>query len=211
MKFASSLLVAAAALISTVSARINITNTVVSGITAGTPYTITWGDATGPVTITLKHGLDANNLEDYEVLVTGGTFPSGSYTWTPPATLPSDNYAFRIQDGTDVDNYSAMFQFFGADSSSTSSSGTVSRTSTSSATSSPSTSATDSTTTPTATPTSSNSTTTSRTSSRTGTSTSSSGSSQTSTPATNPGGAASGIAAPLGMVVLAFAALLTLN
>ena len=73
----TTLLFAAAAFIGSVSAQdstapaaatLNITNIDVSGLKAGVPFEVTWGSAKGPVTLTLQHGLDANNLETYEVL-----------------------------------------------------------------------------------------------------------------------------------------------
>lgn len=71
----TTLLFAAVALVSTTVAQtgpapatLNITNIDVSGLKAGVPFKVTWGSAKGPVTLTLQHGLDSNNLETYEVL-----------------------------------------------------------------------------------------------------------------------------------------------
>jgi len=66
----TTLLFAAVAFVGSVSAQsvLNITNIDVSGLKVGVPFEVTWGTAKGPVTLTLQHGLDANNLEPYKVL-----------------------------------------------------------------------------------------------------------------------------------------------
>ncbi|KAK2030874.1 hypothetical protein LX32DRAFT_637749 [Colletotrichum zoysiae] len=75
-------------------------------IEAGKPFTITWSDAQGPVTLTLKNGPSTN-------LVTVQSIASGqsgtSFVWTPSTTLPSDQYAIEISDGTGPPNYSEQF------------------------------------------------------------------------------------------------------
>lgn len=71
----TTLLFAAVAIIGSASAdgNLNITNIDVSGLKVGVPFLVTWGSAKGPVTLTLQHGLDANNLETYEVLTSKNT------------------------------------------------------------------------------------------------------------------------------------------
>jgi hypothetical protein len=39
---------------------VSFTNSAFNGITAGQPITLTWKDAVGPVTITLKNGASTN-------------------------------------------------------------------------------------------------------------------------------------------------------
>lgn len=179
------------------AATLNITNIDVSGLKAGVPFKVTWGSAKGPVTLTLQHGLDANNLETYEVLTTTGSSPEGEFVFTPSADLPSDNYNFLVEDGQSKPNYSKQFQYFGATSStptgSNSTTSTTSRTSTSIPVSSDP------------------SSTTSGSSSRT-TSNPSSQTSSTNAPAlNNQPGSAAGLASPVAMIVLGFAAFLALN
>jgi hypothetical protein len=61
MQFSSALL---AAVILAVAKAVEFTNTAAEfeAITAGTPFNITWTDASGPVTLILKDG-PANNLQ----------------------------------------------------------------------------------------------------------------------------------------------------
>ncbi|KAI1390281.1 Ser-Thr-rich glycosyl-phosphatidyl-inositol-anchored membrane family-domain-containing protein [Hypoxylon trugodes] len=109
-----------------------ITNSNFEGITAGKPFEITWSDAAGPVTLTLKDG-PAGNLETVGEITSGQT--GESYTWVPSASLPSGTtYALEISDGTDV-NYSKQFSVEGGSASSSASS-SATKTSTSSAVSS---------------------------------------------------------------------------
>ncbi|KAI4869268.1 Ser-Thr-rich glycosyl-phosphatidyl-inositol-anchored membrane family-domain-containing protein [Hypoxylon rubiginosum] len=129
-----------------------ITNSNFDGVEAGKPFDITWSDATGPVTLTLKDG-PSENLQTVGEITSGQT--GESYTWTPSPSLPSGTYALEISDGTEV-NYSKQFDIAGGSASSsssvsstassTSSSSTVSSTTASSTTSSASatTSSTDS-------------------------------------------------------------------
>lgn len=75
----------------------------------GEPFTITWQDAEGPVTITLVEGPE-KNLKPVTVITTSGS--DGSFTWTPE-DLPSGTYAFEIIDDTNVKNWSLRFQYTG--------------------------------------------------------------------------------------------------
>ncbi|GAB1310991.1 hypothetical protein MFIFM68171_01201 [Madurella fahalii] len=92
------------------------------------PITLRWGDAVGPVTITLMTGPE----DDLEVVMDITSGETGtSFTWTP-ADIPSGTYALRITDSTDDPNYSPPFQYVGTGElpSSTSSVSSVTRTST---------------------------------------------------------------------------------
>ncbi|RKF83928.1 putative extracellular matrix protein [Golovinomyces cichoracearum] len=88
-----------------------LTNTAESfnGVTAGKPMTITWAEASGPVTLLLKEG-SSTNLRTVSTLASGQT--GTSFTWTPDTTLPSDTYAIQINDASGV-NYSVQFPIKG--------------------------------------------------------------------------------------------------
>ncbi|KAH8775595.1 extracellular matrix protein [Diaporthe sp. PMI_573] len=172
---------------------IQLTNSAYA-VEAGQPFTLTWTDSQGPVTITLKNG-PSTNLGDVEVIGSGVT--GNSFTWTPPSSLPSDTYAFEVADSSsDSPNYSPQFTFQGngaattaASSSSAASSASVSttlssRTITSSASSASATASSNSSATITST-TSGNSTTTSSSSSSTRTSTRTSASSTSESTSTS--------------------------
>lgn len=110
---------------------IQLTNSAYA-VTAGQPFTLTWSDSEGPVTVTLKNGA-STDLKDVEVLASGIT--TNSFVWTPPLSLPSDTYAFEVADSSSQSpNYSPQFTFQGngaattAPSSSASSSASVSTT-----------------------------------------------------------------------------------
>ncbi|KAF7872300.1 hypothetical protein EAF04_003224 [Stromatinia cepivora] len=234
MQFCTLFLAAAAA---TLASAVQLTNPSF-GVTAGTPFNITWSDAQGPVTLVLMNG-PSTSLNTVSTI--GSGLSGTSYTWTPPATLDSSLYAIRIQDSTSTPNYSEQFQVSGAtaaastaastaaaSSTSVSSTGTSSSTSGSSTTGSSTTessssstsssasssfpSTTSSNSTSTASRSSSSSTSTTRsvttTASRTSTSTTS-GSTSTATSA--PTSAAAEFSSPLAFVFLAFAAIVTLN
>jgi hypothetical protein len=78
----------------------------------GEPFTLTWQDAEGPVTITLVTG-PARNLEAVTTITTSGS--DGEFTWTPE-DLPSGTYAFEIVDSTNVKNWSLRFDYTGTGS-----------------------------------------------------------------------------------------------
>ncbi|KAI8965280.1 Ser-Thr-rich glycosyl-phosphatidyl-inositol-anchored membrane family-domain-containing protein [Daldinia sp. FL1419] len=113
-----------------------ITNSNYNGIEVGKAFEVTWSDATGPVSLTLKDG-PSDNLKTVSDLTSGET--GTSYTWIPSSSLTSGTYALEISDGTDV-NYSQQFEISGGSASSTSAgtsaSTTASQTSASSAVSS---------------------------------------------------------------------------
>ncbi|KFY35931.1 hypothetical protein V494_05470 [Pseudogymnoascus sp. VKM F-4513 (FW-928)] len=89
-----------------------ITNSDFTGIAAGTPITITWTPTTES-TITLKLvRADGSTLDDVSV-IQSGIENSGSYTWTPDASIPKgDGYALKIIDDADPEtNYNYTKQF----------------------------------------------------------------------------------------------------
>ncbi|KAH9888245.1 Ser-Thr-rich glycosyl-phosphatidyl-inositol-anchored membrane family-domain-containing protein [Xylariomycetidae sp. FL2044] len=96
-----------------------LTNSDFSGIEAGKAFDITWSDAEGPVTLKLKDGA-SDDLQDVMTLTSGDS--SGSYSWTPSASLPDVEYAIEITDSTGVPNYSKQFSVEGATGSTTSAS-----------------------------------------------------------------------------------------
>ncbi|KAI0008905.1 Ser-Thr-rich glycosyl-phosphatidyl-inositol-anchored membrane family-domain-containing protein [Xylariaceae sp. FL0662B] len=168
-----SIIAAALAILPALANALMITNSNFNGIQAGKPFTITWTDASGPVTLTLKTG-DPNNLVTVDTITSGQT--GNSFTWTPSASLPSGEYAMEISDGSGV-NYSLQFPFSGGSASSS----YTSATSTSVSSSSITVSATTSTTSTSSTATASSTTTASSTSTTTtGSSSSSATSSGTS-------------------------------
>merc|ERR1712000_265362 len=181
MQFSYALIAAAAC---AVANAVIITNGPASfvGIQAGRALNITWADAEGPVTLTLKTG-EANALTTVSTIASG--LSGTSYAWAIPSTLPESFYALQIDDSSDVPNYSVRFEITGGPAASSSS---ASGSSTSTGT---------------------GSSTTSGTSSRTATTTSSTGSSTASAPPNTNAGAS--FASPLAFVLLAFAALMTLN
>ncbi|KAK4043692.1 Ser-Thr-rich glycosyl-phosphatidyl-inositol-anchored membrane family-domain-containing protein [Parachaetomium inaequale] len=102
-------------------------------ITEGEPFTLKWGNAQGPVTVTLMTG-DSKNLKEVTDLTTGVTDSEYTFTLTD---LPSGTYAIKITDDSGTPNYSPQFQYQGSATltSSTSRSASVSRTSTRASTS----------------------------------------------------------------------------
>merc|ERR1712098_591083 len=195
MQFSYALIAAAAC---AVANAVIITNGPASfvGIQAGRALNITWADAEGPVTLTLKTG-EANALTTVSTIASG--LSGTSYAWAIPSTLPESFYALQIDDSSDVPNYSVRFEITGGPAAS-SSSASGSSTSTGSSSSSSNSTVTSSS----ASSTGTGSSTTSGTSSRTATTTSSTGSSTASAPPNTNAGAS--FASPLAFVLLAFAA-----
>ncbi|KAJ8120424.1 hypothetical protein ONZ43_g2864 [Nemania bipapillata] len=122
------------ALLGLVNAKVHLTNSNFDGIEAGSTFEITWDDAEGPVTLTLKDGSE-NNLQTVQTITTNAS--GDSFVWAVDPALVTGDYAIEIDDGTDM-NYSKMFTVDGvaATSSSVSSSATVSSTSSSASASS---------------------------------------------------------------------------
>lgn len=107
---------------------IQLTNSAYA-VEAGKPFTLTWSDSEGPVTVTLKNGA-STDLKDVEVLASGLT--TTSFTWNPPSSLPSDTYAFEVADSSsNSPNYSPQFTFQGSAAATTGSSASSSAASTS--------------------------------------------------------------------------------
>lgn len=128
MKFTAGFLAVVAAAAPALA--IELTNTAYA-VEAGKPFTLTWADSEGPVTVTLKNGA-STDLKDVEVIASGVT--TSSFTWTPPSSLPSDTYAFEVSDSSSKSpNYSPQFTFAGSAASASVSSGSSSTASTTSA------------------------------------------------------------------------------
>ncbi|KAL7628593.1 hypothetical protein AAE478_000108 [Parahypoxylon ruwenzoriense] len=108
-----------------------ITNSNFEGIEVGKPFEITWAEAQGPVSLTLKNG-ESTDLKTVGEITSGQS--GDSYTWTPSTSLPTDTYALEINDGTDV-NYSEQFQIQGNAASSSTATTTTATTTTASASS----------------------------------------------------------------------------
>ncbi|CAK7228418.1 hypothetical protein SBRCBS47491_006898 [Sporothrix bragantina] len=205
-----------AALAATVAAVPAFTNSAFD-LVPGSTFTLTWGNATGPVTIYLATG-ESTDLKKVQTIDSNDS--SGSFTWTVPTDLVTGTYAFEITDSTGT-NYSKQFTLTGTGSAtssattavstsvtSTAASSTVTSTTTSSSSSSSSSSSTSSSssskTTHLTTTASSNSTTTKTTSTGTKATTSA-----TTVPAnTNNGPQAK---SPLAFVLVTVAALLYFN
>lgn len=213
MKFFAS--AALAVLAAVVRADVAFTNSNYN-VVAGEPFTLTWSGAAGPVNITLEDG-STSNLQAVEVIDSDDS--NTSFTWTPPASLPSDSYVFAISDGTTT-NYSPQFTFVGSASasssvaSSTAASSTAASTHTSAHSSSASHSSAVSSHSTLITSTTANSTTTaSKSHSASATSTKTSASSSSSASATTVPNTSDGqrFSSPLAMVLVAVAGLLYFN
>lgn len=115
MRFSSilaSALTAAVAVVAQTGSTANpFTKSDYSGITAGTPITITWTPTTdGTVTIELVRG-DPLNLNLVSV-IQSDLENSGSYEWTPDVSIvQGSDYALKIIDDNDSDNYNYTPQF----------------------------------------------------------------------------------------------------
>ncbi|TGJ82534.1 hypothetical protein E0Z10_g6205 [Xylaria hypoxylon] len=94
-----------AALLGLVNAKVHLTNSNFDDIEAGSTFQITWDDAEGPVTLTLKNGAE-DDLDDVETITTNAS--GGSFVWAVDPSLAAGDYALEIDDGTDI-NYSQMF------------------------------------------------------------------------------------------------------
>ncbi|KAK1834913.1 hypothetical protein QBC39DRAFT_181929 [Podospora conica] len=81
-------------------------------IAVGQPFTITWINASGPVTIDLLGGPDASVpmpvIETIATNVAGNTF-----TWTPSLVEQQAEYGLRVYDGITAEAYSFAFQIQG--------------------------------------------------------------------------------------------------
>ncbi|KAF4625865.1 hypothetical protein G7Y89_g12297 [Cudoniella acicularis] len=220
MQFARLLAIAASA-ISVVSA-VQFTNSVFNNVTAGEPFTFTWTNATGPVSLVLKNGA-STNLQTVSTITSGAS--GTSFTWSVPANLPADTYAIAITDSAGT-NYSPQFQLVGATATASTSSSTASSTASSSVSSSASSVSSSSASSSTASSASttasisgnSTSSATGSTSSGSASKTSSTSASKTSSASTSTGtssvpntNSASDFASPLALVFLTVAALISLN
>merc|ERR1711881_336342 len=78
------------------------------GVNAGSPINITWSGATGTPTLTLQNGTE-NSINDVDIIASDiqGSF----FVWTPPATIPSDDYILLLKDDSSEDiAYSNVFR-----------------------------------------------------------------------------------------------------
>ncbi|ERT03083.1 uncharacterized protein SPSK_09721 [Sporothrix schenckii 1099-18] len=208
-----------AVLATTVSAIPAFTNSAFD-VTPGSTFTLTWHNATGPVTITLVTGSSAD-LKKVQVIDSGDS--SDSFTWTVPTTLVSGTYAFEIADSTGP-NYSKQFQLTGTGSASasastasstaaTSSSSAASSSSDASSSSSTSSSSSSSTSSSSSSKTTHLTTTAASNSTTTATKTSTTGTKATTSPTTVPANTNNSPQAksPLAFVLVTIAALLYFN
>ncbi|KAL8829411.1 MAG: hypothetical protein Q9191_002028 [Dirinaria sp. TL-2023a] len=86
------------------------TNSEFTGITAGSPFSISWsGDGT-PVTIQLLNG-PSNALQPIFTIAANTT--ESPYSWTPSTSLAAGLYALSITQSGTI-NYSPQFQIAGA-------------------------------------------------------------------------------------------------
>ncbi|CAK7567146.1 MAG: hypothetical protein SEPTF4163_005108 [Sporothrix epigloea] len=119
MKFAIASVLAALA--ATATALPAFTNSAFD-LVPGSTFTLTWGNATGPVTIYLATG-ESDDLKKVQAI--DSNVEGGSFTWTVPTGLVSGTYAFEITDSTGT-NYSKQFKLTGTGSASASPSTAVS-------------------------------------------------------------------------------------
>lgn len=93
-------------------------------IVEGQPFTLTWTNAQGPVTLSIMTG-SSNNLKHVTDIA---TVPEGESSFTFTLNdLPSGTYAIRITDESGEPNYSVMWSYLGtATPSSTATSATTS-------------------------------------------------------------------------------------
>ncbi|KAJ4309067.1 hypothetical protein N0V84_011721 [Fusarium piperis] len=85
-------------------------------VAPGRPFTITWTEAQGPVTLRLKSG-PQTNLVTVEEITSGQS--GESYTWNVPSDFDASLYALEIEDGSGDVNYSVQFPIGGDGSSGT--------------------------------------------------------------------------------------------
>lgn len=119
--FMFGLFTAAAFIASAKAAKLTNTPQDFVNVKAGQPFTLTWTEASGPVTILLKNG-PSTNLKTVTTLASGQT--SNAFTWTPDTTLPEDQYAIEIID-SGAPNYSVQFPISGGSSAPSSASSTT--------------------------------------------------------------------------------------
>ena len=89
-----------------------LTNTAFA-LQIGVPFTITWAEASGAVTIDLYGGNSADEL--FAVQQIANSLGDGFFTWTPSADLPQRNaYAIVVSDGSGASAISFAFTFAAA-------------------------------------------------------------------------------------------------
>jgi len=78
------------------------------GVKAGSPINITWSGTTGTPTLILQNGTE-NSINDVETIATD--VQNSFFVWTPPATIPSDDYVLLLKDDSSEDiAYSNVFR-----------------------------------------------------------------------------------------------------
>ncbi|KAK2073103.1 hypothetical protein P8C59_007410 [Phyllachora maydis] len=91
-----------------VDAKASFTNLVFT-LQAGVPFNLTWSGGSAPYQIALDNG-PANNLKDFQSLTTTSSM---HYVYTPPPSLPSNSYTFKITDASGEPNYSQQWDYQG--------------------------------------------------------------------------------------------------
>jgi len=94
------------------------------GVNAGSPINITWSGATGTPTLTLQNGTE-NSINDVDIIACKSIsfrqlspltndiadIQGSFFVWTPPATIPSDDYILLLKDDSSEDiAYSNVFR-----------------------------------------------------------------------------------------------------
>jgi len=95
------------------------------GVKAGSPINITWSGTTGTPTLILQNGTE-NSINDVETIASTSALSShytspltsfiadvqnSFFVWTPPATIPSDDYVLLLKDDSSEDiAYSNVFR-----------------------------------------------------------------------------------------------------
>ncbi|KAK2073104.1 hypothetical protein P8C59_007410 [Phyllachora maydis] len=92
-----------------VDAKASFTNLVFT-LQAGVPFNLTWSGGSAPYQIALDNG-PANNLKDFQSLTTTSSM---HYVYTPPPSLPSNSYTFKITDASGEPNYSQQWDYQGS-------------------------------------------------------------------------------------------------
>jgi len=87
---------------------VKITNTDYSGIETGSPFTITWTNASAPVTILLKMG-NSTNVNDLKAVAIWVDLLGTSFDWTPAPMLETGPYRFELADSAVAPDYSPQF------------------------------------------------------------------------------------------------------
>ncbi|KAF8866900.1 hypothetical protein BDZ45DRAFT_177804 [Acephala macrosclerotiorum] len=85
---------------------LQFTNPSMDGITAGSPFNVTWENANGTTTLTLQNGT-ANSINTVDTIAFG--ISNNFLVWSPYATTPAGQYVLRLDDEGGASAYSGMF------------------------------------------------------------------------------------------------------